>query len=175
VDRASKHSAGRRWFGLANRVGRLIETTVCRIESTAELNELESQFANALSGTDRTVVACVDCSHLQHLSDPILTKLLELMRSANPRLERSAIILPHAGTILRHQMERVLRAASNRDRRLCVDAAEAKAWLSSSLNRAEQTRLDAFLHESAEQGRESQKMPVQARSSQPPPDGRRKT
>jgi hypothetical protein len=79
------------------------------------------------------------------MSPELAGACLQSFQEGNARLERSAILLPRNVPTFRLQVERILREAKHPYRRVCKDTAEAKAWLSSCLDSAEQIRLDEFL------------------------------
>jgi len=130
-------------------VGRLVEAWALRFDSVSDVAMFGMQAAQAIAKARGNIVICSDYSNLQALPSDVFPAFVEVLRRANPRLERAALVMPHKGTSLRHQMEALLRQATHPNRRLCADSAEARAWLSSLLNREEQVRLDQFLRERA--------------------------
>jgi hypothetical protein len=104
-----------------------------------------SGFRSAVSEIPSLVVLCADFRKVQMMSDEVVGALLDGLRQYNARIERSALMLPANAPTPRIQMERLLREAENVRRRVCADAADVKAWLSSSLDGAQQARLADFL------------------------------
>jgi hypothetical protein len=125
----------------------LVEAWALRFDSISDVAMFGMQAAQAIAKARGDIVICTDYSNLQALPSEVFPAFVEVLRRANPRLERAALVMPRKGTALRHQMEALLRQAVNPNRRLCADSAEARAWLSSLLNREEQVRLDQFLRE----------------------------
>jgi hypothetical protein len=138
-----------RRFAAVHKAGRLVEAWALRFDTVSDVAMFGMQSTQAISSVQGPVLICSDYSHLQALPSDVLPALVEVLRRANPRLQRAALVMPRQGTTLRHQMEGLLRQASHPYRRLCSDTAEAKAWLSSALTRDEQVRLDHFLRERA--------------------------
>jgi hypothetical protein len=64
----------------------------------------------------------------------------------NPRLVRSALLLPRHDPSLRLQIERLLREAHNPSRRICLDAADVRVWLQPCLDAATEAEVQAFLN-----------------------------
>ena len=136
-----------RSFGAQNRVGRLVEAWAVNFNSMSDVLSFGMEAARAITEVPGQIVICTDYSHLQPLSFGVLRTFLDVLRRANPRLLRAALVVPPPGTELRQQVADLVRAAHHTERRLCEDAAEAKAWLCSVLNHEEQRRLEDFFLE----------------------------
>jgi hypothetical protein len=136
-----------RMFAARHCTGRLVEAWALRFDSASDVAMFGMQSSQAIAEVAGHVVICSDYSNLQSLPSDVLPSFVDVLRRANPRLDRAALVMPRQGTTLRHQMEGMLRRAIHPNRRLCADSAEAKAWLSSLLSREEQLRLDEFLRE----------------------------
>src|SRR5258708_38945047 len=108
------------------------------------------QSSRAIAQVNGPVLICSDYSHLQTLPSAVIFAFVEVLRRANPNLDRAALIMASGGTTLRHQMDALLQRATHPNHRLCTDQAEARAWLSSLLTREEGLRLNEFLHERAQ-------------------------
>jgi hypothetical protein len=134
-------------FAAEHRIGRLVEAWALRFDSSSDVAMFGMQSGQAIADLPGKVVICSDYSNLQALPTDVIPAFVDVLRRANARLDRAALVMPRHGTTLRHQMEGMLRKAHHPNRRLCADSAEAKAWLSSLLTREEQIRLDEFLRE----------------------------
>jgi hypothetical protein len=126
-------------------VGRLIGMRVGEITSFDDLDTLTRRLLSLAELQTTQVVACCDYRGLRVLDDKSAGSALRGMKMVNPKLQRSAVLLPCASATLRLQMERIFRDAGNHARRICTDAAEVKAWLGSCLDAGERAALDRFL------------------------------
>jgi len=125
--------------------GRLIGMRVGEIKSFDDLDALTRRLLSLVELETTPVVACCDYRGLRVLDDKSATSAVRGMKMVNPKLERSAVLLPGASSTVRLQMQRLFRDAGNPARRICNDAAEAKAWLGSCLDASERAALDRFL------------------------------
>ncbi len=139
--------APNRFFSAANRAGRLVEAWALQFNTIHDVAMFGMQSSEAIAAVDGQVIICSDYSNLQALPSTVFSAFVEVLKRANPRLMRAALVMPRKGTSLRHQMEALMQKATHPNRRLCADPAEAKAWLSSLLTREEELRLDQFLRE----------------------------
>jgi hypothetical protein len=137
-------------FAAANKTGRLVEAWAIQFNTVNDVVMFGLQSSRAISAVDGPVLICSDYSNLQALPSDVFSAFVDVLRRANPRLDRAALVMPRRGSSLRPQMEALLQRAPHPNRRLCADAAEAKAWLSSMLAREEELRLDQFLRERAQ-------------------------
>lgn len=126
-------------------VGRLVGMRVGALSTMKVLDATSRRFFTVLEGVPGSAVVCADYRRLQVMNDDAEAMLTACMATANGKVQRSALLLPVQDEAVRFQMERVLREARNPSRRICVDSAEAKAWLCSVLSPAERKSLDAFL------------------------------
>ncbi len=144
ADTLGPNAAGLTCF--ARRVaGQLIVLRVGALRSMADWHTFSRSFFAAADEAPGPLVLCADYRRLQVLSDDVAKALVSDFRHANPRVHRSAILLPHNAHTVRLQMERMLRDARNAGRRISADPADAKAWLSSELAAPERAALDQFL------------------------------
>jgi hypothetical protein len=135
-------------FAAAHIVGRLVEAWALQFDTLRDVAMFGMQSSRAIADVSAgSVIICTDYSNLRALPSDVFPAFVDVLKRANLRLERAALVMPRKGTTLRHQMEVLLRQANHPNRRLCADPAEAKAWLSSLLSREEQLRLDQFLKE----------------------------
>ena len=133
-------------FDIQARVGRLVEVWAEGLSSAAELHAFARRFRAAMEAGPRRVV-CADYRALDVVVPEVWRAWVQGMQQVNPQLERSALILPRHNLPLRTQVERALAEAAHSERRICLDAAEAKEWLWGRLDKAERKRLLEFLAE----------------------------
>jgi hypothetical protein len=136
---------GARGFVVERLVGRLIGMRVGEIGSFDDLDALTRRLLSLVEAQTTDMVACCNYRGLRVLDHRSAASAVSGMKMVNSKLQRSAVLLPRASATLRLQIERLFRDASNPARRICNDAAEAKAWLGSCLDAGERAALDRFL------------------------------
>ncbi|HEU4583687.1 MAG TPA: hypothetical protein VFS67_35765 [Polyangiaceae bacterium] len=94
-------------------------------------------------------VTVVDWRRCPVMSDDASARLLEHMRSTNPRVERSAALASQKSSIAVLQFLRLVRESSHRDRRLFFEPEPLIEWLGEVLTPEELQRLREFLAEGA--------------------------
>ena len=92
------------------------------------------------------VSICADHRLLRVLGEEAADTLLDGFRRVNSRLGRSALLLPRHDPSVRLQLERLLREANNPSRRICLDAADVRAWLQPCLDATTQAEVQKFLN-----------------------------
>jgi hypothetical protein len=126
-------------------LGKLVGLRGGQVRTVSEWSGLAVSVGKMAATIEAPIVLCADYRRLQLLSEEVAGAVLESFREFNSKLERSALLLPAKASTLRLQIERILREAKHPARRVCVDVAEAKAWLSSCLTENQQLRLEEFL------------------------------
>lgn len=132
-------------YSVELRAGRLPEV---RLRSSLLAEEVHAFRADALArsrGTEARIVSCVDMRALRLLGPEVSEALVEVLRGTNPRIERTACLLPEGNATLLLQIERLHREARNPARRTFRDAGELQRWLAEVLTGIERKRLAAFL------------------------------
>src|SRR5262249_32021431 len=89
-------------------------------------------------------VACADLRQAAVFTQDVVQGLIDLLRSDNPRIMRSGLIVS-TGAVFSMQVERIVRAAGNPNRRTFRDAREGVTWLSEVLNATERVALQRFV------------------------------
>jgi hypothetical protein len=121
--------------------GKLIGVRVGELRTVADCHEYANRVRGLAAERPGAMVICADYRHLRLMSKEVEAAALDGLRDFNPLLHRSALLLPAgAPTLLR-----LVCDARNPRRRICSDAAEVKAWLSSCLDSTEQACLAEFL------------------------------
>jgi hypothetical protein len=126
-------------------VGRLIEVWLNDIRTVEEWSAFMKPFRRAIAAAPGRLVICADYRGLRVLTPAVAEAVLAGFTTQNPRLERSAILLPKRSHTLRLQVDRLVREAKDPNRRTCIYPAEAEAWLAPHLNDDERARLTLFL------------------------------
>lgn len=90
-------------------------------------------------------VIVVDWRRCPVMSDDASARLIELMRSNNPRVERSAALASQKASIAVLQFLRMVRESAHPDRRLFFEPEPLIEWLAEVLRADELKRLREFL------------------------------
>jgi hypothetical protein len=108
----------------------------------AETAALVTQRWTRLS---RRVVLCTDLRATQLFAPEVANRIIDLMRSDNPRVDRNGV-LGNESALLTLQVQRLLiQAGSPGRRRIFTEPSELRPWLDESLTSEESVRLRAFL------------------------------
>ncbi len=136
-------------FFVRQRVGRLIEARVFGLRSLEDVDAYSSAFGDELRRIPLNVapILCADHRPVVIYSQPVTDKLVEMFQQLNARLERVAILAATSNATLVLQLQRVVRAAAYRNRRVFSDRGEAEAYLGAALGTPELQRMRDFLDE----------------------------
>jgi len=91
------------------------------------------------------VVTVVDWRRCPLMHDEAAKRLVENLRTANPRLERSAALASQKSSLAVLQFLRVVREGNNAERRVFYEQEPLIEWLAQVLRPEELTRLREFL------------------------------
>jgi hypothetical protein len=91
------------------------------------------------------VVTVVDWRRCPVMHEDATTRLIENLRTGNPRLERSAALASQKSSVAVLQFLRLVREGSNVERRLFYEPEPLIEWLAQVLTPEELTRLREFL------------------------------
>jgi len=130
---------------VVNSVGRLVEARLTTTDSAATLACL-SAIAHTVAESTRPVVGILDLSHVRVFGPEDAEQMLAVMRGHNPRVERTAILV-NGDALFGMQMERLVRAAAARNRRVFRVGSQAVTWLSEVLTPEEIERARSFVAE----------------------------
>jgi hypothetical protein len=134
-------------YSIERRAGRLIEVRQIA-PAPLTLDEVVS-FREAvrrmIDASAEAVVLCADMRQAALFAPEAAEEIEALMKSINPKLERSAIVLSSERATMALQIERLVRAAGAASRRTFRSPGPAAAWLAEVLDAAEQARLATFL------------------------------
>jgi len=146
---ASDVAPKRRMITVECHVGVLIEL---RFEGAPSLDDVERFKAETAAIVTerwaryaRRVVLCTDLRATQLFAPDVAGRIIELMRSDNPRVERNGV-LGNESAIFTLQVQRLLiEARSPGRRKIFTESNELQAWLDESLTPDESARLRDFL------------------------------
>jgi hypothetical protein len=132
-------------FVVQRLAGKLLGARVGALRTVGDWFSIMGAWRSVSEQIPGPIVACADYRRLQVMDEEVAAAVVEGFRQFNLRVQRSAVMLPANSPTIRLQAERVLREAPTPGRRICVDVAEVKAWLTASLDATEQARMNEFL------------------------------
>jgi hypothetical protein len=98
------------------------------------------------------MVIIVDWRRCPLMNEDAAARLIEMLRSGNLRIERSAALAPQKSSMAVLQFLRLVREGGNPERRLFYEPEPLIEWLTEVLTPQEATRLRAFLAAGAASG-----------------------
>jgi hypothetical protein len=128
---------------IANRVGRLLEITSAPPVTAAEIEAFARELRGRHAHIDRVVVVA-NLSAVDVLDAELAERIEAVMLEVNPRLERSATLLPSTavGSL---QTARLFREAGHTMRRGFHAIEPLLEWIAPSLGAEERAAARAFL------------------------------
>lgn len=130
---------------IQNAVGRLIEIRASAPLEGDDVDRFRRKLADYLDPAPAPMVVCADISGLRILPPQLAQELVWIMRHDNPRIERSAVLMPGDRASLELQFDRLLAEAANPNRRCFLSASDLERWLGVALDKPECIRLGRFL------------------------------
>jgi hypothetical protein len=131
-------------------VHRLVEIRVgAGYRSVSDVDEMIAcigECVRSLPATDHAIIAA-DWRGVRTMSPETAERARAMFKGANPRVLRSAILVPPDGATTHLQASRLVREAENSSRRLFTDVPSLRAWLGEVLTESERARLAEFLPE----------------------------
>jgi len=132
-------------FSIESRVGRLVEIRIEDLDSVKEVELVGRRFLAVVAGVKkRRVVVCADYRQVRLLAARVADAFRDMMATTNPRVERSAMLLPPASTQTL-QIDRIARETRFSGRRTFREEAALERWLSEILENPEMRRVREFL------------------------------
>jgi hypothetical protein len=128
-----------------NPVGRLITYRVVPPVDDSNATRAATLLRTAIVAIGRPVVLCADLTEARTFAAGTAEQFVALMKSDNPKLERSALLLSEASATLVLQIERMVREAGSPARRVFLDRQELRGWLHLVLSQDEGVALEEFL------------------------------
>lgn len=125
-------------------VGRLLEIYLSSPFESTDLKPFKTLLGDVLRASPSKVIACSDLRRATVFTQDIVKGLIEQMRSDNPKLERSGILIA-GSAVFTMQMERIVRSADNPARRTFRNTLDCVTWLSELLDPAECRQLQQFV------------------------------
>jgi hypothetical protein len=125
--------------------GRLVTLRLASPVDDQEANEVVFHVRRALGSLPGQGVFCTDLTEARTFSPPIAARFTELMRSDNPKIERSGFLLAKNAATFNLQMERMIRESNSPARKTFTAADELERWLGALLTPQERAFLQSFL------------------------------
>ncbi|WP_394824876.1 hypothetical protein [Pendulispora albinea] len=135
-------------YFVKNRVGRLVESWVATPVSLEDTNRLfiESRTCiSSVAASGQKAIGVADMTQVTLFAPDVSDRLLQIMRSHSPHLERAGYWVGDALRMFSLQLQRMIREGGGSDRRIFTQRAPMEAWLSEVLLPNERARLTEFL------------------------------
>jgi hypothetical protein len=132
--------------------GRLITFAVSSPVDDGNADAAALELRRCVQSVTGRVVVVTDLTTARTLAPATAERFILLMKSDNPRLERSAIMLGAASATFAMQVERMVREAGNPARRTFRDGDLLTQWLLEVLSEQEQAALRDFMNTSTSAG-----------------------
>jgi hypothetical protein len=130
---------------VGNPAGRLVTFRVVPPVDDANAEAAARALRASIKAIPGPAVICSDVSEARTFSERTVEQFLALMKSDNPKIERSAFLLDPGAATFALQLERMVREASSPARRTFRDARALTEWLLPLLTPEEAEALEAFL------------------------------
>jgi hypothetical protein len=130
---------------VGNPAGRLVTFRVVPPVDDANAEAAARALRAAIAAIPGPAVICSDVCEARTFSERTVEQFLALMKSDNPRIERSAFLLDASAATFALQLERMVREANNPARRTFREARALTEWLLPLLTPQEAQALEAFL------------------------------
>jgi hypothetical protein len=132
-------------FTVEHLEGRLVATRLSSLASVDEVQNLGARFREVVSALPGQVVICGDYRGIRVFAPDVAERFSGMLTVANPRVERSAILLAPDAATAALQIERTVKQAANPARRTFRATGELETWLGELLDANEKKRLHEFL------------------------------
>jgi hypothetical protein len=81
-------------FAATHKTGRLVEAWAIQFNTVNDVVMFGLQSTRAISEVNGAVLICSDYSNLQALPSDVFSAFVDVLRRANPRLDRAALVMP---------------------------------------------------------------------------------
>ncbi len=129
-----------------NPVGRLCVARFVPPFDVTQADRLAQDIRKILERFQRGSIFCSDTRRVQIFPPDVSDRITAMLRSDNPRVERSAVVIG-SSSVFGLQIERMFREAGNPGRRVFHTVDAMLTWLDESLTPIERERVRAFLAE----------------------------
>lgn len=134
-------------FLVERRVGRVLEARVWALDDVETTDRYSLAIARALSDLPEGTagILCADHRFAAIYPQPVTDRLLHLFRQMNTRLERVAILAHPRQATFYMQLNRIVREAGKKERRVFRDTPDALEHVAPALSADELARARMFL------------------------------
>lgn len=126
-------------------VGKLVLIHVTTLSSVEEVGSFQSEVMHFVNDAPGRAIVVVDLRTPRVFAPEVAAALEDMLKRANPRIHRSAVILAKEHAVFSLQLERIIREARNPARRTFRSSEDAMQWLREGLSVREADQLEAFL------------------------------
>ena len=133
-------------FSIEVKVGRLLEIRLMAPVTIQDIELGSQRLVQIFRQHPGKLVGVGDFSKATVFSPEVADRMIEVMKTDNPGLERSGILVSESA-IFSLQLERLISHAANPRRRCFRDPFELKAFVGGILNHEEHLRLAQFFAE----------------------------
>lgn len=132
-------------FHVHNGVGRLIATSIGRVNHPRQVGQIAHAMFDAFQRCPGQAVICTDWRPIRVFAPEVADAVIEMLSTTNKRLLRGAILLAPDNATLGLQVERLLHAANNPVRKTFRASDKMLSWLAEVLTPAELECAKKFL------------------------------
>jgi|ERR1035441_1443247 hypothetical protein len=129
---------------VANPAGRLITFRIRQPVADDNGAQASLDLRSQIVAHPDAVIVVTDLCEARTFSPETTDRFVALMKSDNPKLFRSAVLLGMDAAILGLQVVRMVKEAANPARRAFFDADELRSWLEPDCSEEERSALEAF-------------------------------
>ncbi len=126
-------------------IGKLVLIHVTSLSSIEEVGSFQSEVMHFVNDAPGKAIIVVDLRTPRVFAPEVAAALEEMLKRANPRIQRSAVLLAKEHAVFSLQLERIIREARNPARRTFRNTEDAAEWLRECLNGREAEQLEVFL------------------------------
>ncbi len=131
---------------VANPVGRVCVARFVAPFDVEQVDTLAREIRDILVRLERPSIFCSDIRRAQIFPPEVADRITAMLRSDNPRVERSAVLIG-ASSVFGLQLERMFREAGNPGRRVFRTVEAITAWLDEVLSPLERESVRRHLVE----------------------------
>jgi hypothetical protein len=127
------------------RAGRIVELRIRRLASVSQAESLQADIVAAVAQAGSDAIICADYRSTRPMLPEVASAWARAMRQNNGRIVRGGLLLDPSNEIFNLQIERVVRCATNPNRRLFTSADALRDWLSVACREGERKALAEVL------------------------------
>jgi hypothetical protein len=129
-------------MSIEQQVGLLLEARLVAPITIDEFIDFSAGVRRLVRQATDRVVFCTDWRRAGTLGEDIMDPFIWMMRQDNPKVCRTAVLVPPKGS---PQVDRMLAEAKSDNRRACTSPEDAMKYLYAVTTPAERRRLEQFL------------------------------